>query len=344
MDWVESRAFIDRIYEVESKLEEGETVVLTENDKKLSKEQIKESNDSKNFMATKRPFEKLEDYMLVHKTQYAPQNSIIETRMSGNVVDKTMVPIGDKFYEINVRPCRNTVHFSSNHEVRGNSGGNWDNCKYAVVTPLVSIPKEQFRSNKSVDTFVEGRVSLKSGSYILCPKEEMETIKMKNPGIIIVGYDGENVLDYANTLLWMLGYPVVYGDDWGIDSYHDKSYHEVLEKAGFKNFDAHTYTDMANVENANWCISYAVGILELIANNSEFANIDSRELVEQSGLFKTLCYCDAATPGYLNNLLDEIGMKKSFVGPFADDEEFDKYCIALIDEAKILCANRGSRH
>lgn len=331
MTFKERCEFIDRVFEIMEKLENGEMVVLNESDRNRSKEMIKESNNS---YLDIRKFEQLKDVMLVHKTHYAPKNSTIETRMSANVIDTIPISIFNETYNINLRPCRNTLHFSANHEVHANVGGDWNSCKYAIITPLLSIPKDRIKSNCSVDTFVYGPVSLKKGSYILCPKEEVETIKLKNPGLIVVGYEGTCAMDYANALLWVLGYPVAYGDDWGFCSDHQKSYDEVLLNAGYKDFTPHYYTDDNELEDADWNISYTVGILELIINQPELHSIDSEELAKQTRIFNSICYCDKATPGYFNNLLEEIGMTKSYVGGFTRVYEVHDYCISLIDEAK----------
>ena len=326
-------AFTNRSYDVRLQLARGETVILTEQDKIMGTEEIRKANDRKNF-GDKREFKQLKDIMLVHKTKYPPQNSTIQSRVSANVVDQGHVFIGSKAYTVNIRPCRNTIHFSANHEVTGNSGGDWNDCKYIIITPLVNIPKKQFRSNRSVDTFVEGAVALKKGTYLLCPKDEIETLKMKNPGVCVIGYEGTVAQDYAETLLWMLGYPVPYGGSWGFSSSHTKSYMDVLKESGYDKFDAHFYSKSVEIENANFCISYAVGILELIMNNLELASMDSYELVEQTRMTQIIGPCDQATPGYLNKLLTEIGMAPSYVAPFKDYEELENYCIALVDEAK----------
>jgi hypothetical protein len=339
MDFTESMAFINRSYEVRNKLDDGEPVILTENDKKTARAEIKESNDRNNFFGEKREFKKIDDVMLVHKTNFAPHNSTIETRLSANITEQSTIPIYDGWYTINERPCRNTIHFSANHEVSGNSGGNWDSCKYVVITPLVDIPKERVKSNSPVDTFAEGAVSLKEGAYVLCPKEEMDAIKEMNPGLIVVGYEGDNALYYANTLLWMLGYPVVYGDDWGMFSEQHDSYKEVLVNAGYDNFDAHKFSKTKKIEEANYYMSYAVGILELIMKTPELRSIeDLYELAQESKLFNAISFANIATPGYLNKLLAEIGMSESFTGQFANVDEFRDYCVSLIEEAKNLAA------
>ena len=327
-------AYIYRKVEIMENLKQSESIILTEKDKKINGEEIASSN--KNDYYSRREFKKLSDIMLVHKTNYAPKNSTIESRISANVMDTVSVTIFGQSYDINLRPCRDTVHFCANHEVTANNGGNWDLCKYAVITPLLNIPKKKFRSNCPVDTFVEGAVLLKGKSYVLCPKEEMETVKMNNPGLIVVGYEG-NSLGYANTLLWILGYPVAYGNSWGFSSsQNQKAYEEIVLKAGYKSLSPHFFSEENIVENSNISISYAVGILELIINHPELHNIDSYELAEETKLFTTLCYCDTTTPGYLNKLLSEIGLNESYTNKFASNDEFDSYCISLIDEAKQL--------
>ena len=344
MEFSESLAFIERGYEVKRNLAHGTPVVLTEEDKKKGVMEIKESNDRRKFGRESREFKKLDDVMLVHKTNYPPRKCTIETRVSAKVVEQETIFIFEGWYTVNSRPYRNTVHFAANHEVSGNSGGDWYSMKYAVITPLTSIPKERVKSNRSVDTFVEGSVSIGEGSYILCPKEEMAAIQEMNPGVTVVGYEGTCVLDYANILLWILDKPVVFGNDWGIASEQAESYQSVLTREGYTNFDAHYFSETEKVSNANKGMSLAVGILELIMNTPELCSIDdSYEIAEQGGLFDTLCYCDRATPGYLDKLLNEIGLKGRYEGPFASNEDFQDWCVSLIDEAKELAACKAAQ-
>ncbi len=334
MDYSERRAYIEKMYGIPMMLENGETVVLTENDKKCSLEEIKKSNDPNNSYGLKRDFEQLEEVMLVHKTNYAPHDSTIESRMTANVFDTSGVFINGEPYTINLRPCRNTVHFAANHEVSPNGGGNWDDCKYAIITPLTSIPKDKYKSNCPVDTFVNGPVTLTEKAYLLCPKDEIEEMKKSNPNLYVIGYEGTSALDYANSLLWMLGYPVGQGNDWGFSSQHQTSYENLLSQNGYENLSPHYYSETKEIEEANWNMTYVVGVLELIMNTPKLHNIDSHELAKQTMLYETLCFCDDATPGFLNMLLFQIGMKESYPGSFASPEEFEQYCISLIDEAK----------
>ena len=205
--------------------------ILTEEDKKYVEGQI-ESSISSEFSMFKREINSVEDIMLIHKTNYAPKDEVIGTRLSSEVIDTSEVIINGVKYDVKVRPVRDTVHFSVNHEVSSHGGGNWDDCKYAVLVPLLSIPKEQFGSNRVVDTFTKGKVKLTDQAYIICPQEEIEKVQKDNPKVTIISYEGTNVKDYAKILLWMLGYSVERGNEWGLENtYNANKYYNISDRS-----------------------------------------------------------------------------------------------------------------
>lgn len=316
-------------------IENNLPIILTQQDKDHFIKKIKESNNKDNWYTEKRKIERIEDVMLVHKTNYSPQNDTIDSRMTSNVTDSIEVEIAGEKHNINLRPRRNSVHFSVNHEVSPNNGGNWNDMKYVVIVPLLGVPKEQFGSNNCVDTFTEGAVKLNEKSYIICPKDEIEIVKKNNPNATVIGYEGENVQNYANALLWALGYPVEQGNDWGFENtLHQNEYTQMMQKEGYSSFIHHTHTKTKQIETKRFYVSMIIGVIELIMNNSKFNNIDSKTIVEQTQISKYLYYCDDDTRDLFNYYLQEIGLEPNYLNQGNSDEDALKYCISLIDIAK----------
>lgn len=162
------------------------------------------ANYNANVFLNPEKYDGLENFILVHKTNYPPINSRINSPKE--VVEYDCDIKSDKIGIFKVADGRNTVHFSVNGEVQDNNGGNWDNRRYAILVPFDKVPKEQIRSYAPMDTYIEGGLKLPEGSYILCPEEEIDIIKGKNPGVNVVGFKGLNVTGYADMLVYYLGY------------------------------------------------------------------------------------------------------------------------------------------
>lgn len=148
-------------------------------------------------------FDKLEDFILIHKTNYSPSGDVIKTTRNAGGMIHEEIEIGNQRIDINYECPRDTVHFSVNGEVGSHEAGNWSNSKYAVIIPLVDV--ENIVTFRVEDTFSKGNVDIKNG-FILCPKDEVDEMKKKNPSITVIGYKGENVDEFANKFISMLGY------------------------------------------------------------------------------------------------------------------------------------------
>ena len=321
-------------------------IVLTKKDKEEQVARIKASYDKNSFDldSKDRRIKSLEDIMLVHKTNFIPKNGEIGTRQSSNVMNETDVTIAGNQYEINIRPTRNTVHFSVNHEVVANNGGNWDSCKYAVIVPLLSIPKEQFGSNNCVDTFTNGKVLLGEGTFILCPQNEMEKVQQQNPNVIVIGYEGESVLDYANSLLWMLGYSVEIGNDWGFeDVQRQNEYSKIIKDAGYKSTTHHTHTKEKEIERQLFYINYVIGVLELVINNPIFQEIDTNTIIMDGKIRDYLYFYNKDTEAWFNKCLGELGIDVKYPERINCEEDFINYCALLVETAKNLGKNQSKK-
>lgn len=114
-------------------------IVLTEEDKYIT-------NQEKEYKG-------LEDFILVHKTDFIPIQSKIKSAKDSQALVNKQIILNGKEYNYMYARERNTVHFAVNDEVYSHAYGNWDNSKYAVLIPLIDIPKEKVGMFSSVDTF-----------------------------------------------------------------------------------------------------------------------------------------------------------------------------------------------
>ncbi|MCK5343173.1 MAG: hypothetical protein KAR20_07205, partial [Candidatus Heimdallarchaeota archaeon] len=90
------------------------------------------------------------DLVMVHRTDFLPENGIMRTRMGAT---------GET--------GRDTIHFSLNHAVKGHMYGNWDQKKYTILIPVAKIPKGKIEGFNFVDTWVRGNLELPEGTIVL---------------------------------------------------------------------------------------------------------------------------------------------------------------------------------
>lgn len=192
---------------------------------------------------SKREYKSTDDFILVHKTDYIPEDSRIRTSKESGVQAKSEMKIGDEYYNYYYSSERDTIHFAVNAEVGDHEYGSWHNCKYAVLIPFNGIPKERMGVVAAQDTFTKGGVNLPDNAYILCPKGEKEKLQKKNPNITIIEYDGPNVSGYADALVRGLGYREESCGKWGwANKEHNQKFDEIMEKEGFEVGIPHMYS------------------------------------------------------------------------------------------------------
>ena len=110
-----------------------------------------------------------EELMLVHATDYFPENGEIKTSKNANVIYGNE-EIG-KYYS-----HRNTIHFSLNHRVTENDGGNWSDMKYMILMPFQDLNIQNLVSLEAVDSYVEGNIALSDNTVILVNKENYKEL------------------------------------------------------------------------------------------------------------------------------------------------------------------------
>ena len=205
----------DRIQELFKK--KNVPIVFDETDKII----INESN-----------FDKLEDLVLVHKTNYAPTNNEIKTVSNSNVQCKEQINICGNQIEINYNLVRDTVHFAVNGEVGSHFYGSWDEMKYAVIIPFTEVLN--IVNFSTGDTYTKGNVDISNG-YLLCPEEEIDQIRKNNSNLIVIGYKGRSVDGIADAFITMLGYKKEKVSTHGWENKDsDKAVYTVLDKTNIK--------------------------------------------------------------------------------------------------------------
>jgi hypothetical protein len=140
----------------------------------------------------------------VHKTDYIPKNGNIMTPKSARVKHHPRIYVKGKERPVEIESARDTVHLAVNGEVSPHNFAQHD-YRYAVLVPFEDI-KDQVGYAAGCDTFTKGDVKLGENAWILCPKEDREEVMAKNPGIKVVGFEGEKAMGYPNPFLTKLGY------------------------------------------------------------------------------------------------------------------------------------------
>ena len=225
----------------------------------------------------------LDSLILVHKTRYIPNGSVIKSPKDVEAKTQAETTIEGKKYDYAFKRARNTVHFAVNGEVSSHELGEWDDCKYAILIPFVDIPKEQIMSAAAMDTYTYGSVKLTQNSWILCPKGEIEEISKKNSGVQVLEYEGENVQGYANAFISTLGYRVEEIGKWSLgDDTSQSQYFELISREGLK-WVTHYNSRESKIETNRESINVAIEILKKVKENTF---LDSQEKI--SYLYKEL--------------------------------------------------------
>lgn len=217
--------------------------------------------------------EGLQDLILVHKTDYIPQNSEIRTAQNSGVESNLNIQILGKTYEYKLPTHRNTLHFSVNGEVGDHSMGTWSDSKYAVLMPFTDIPIGSIGSAAPMDTFVIDNVQVTPNAYILCPKEDLEIVKSQNPSAKIITYEGNSVSGFADLLISKLGRKVESCGMWGwSDKADNEKYLDIIQKAGIDKWAPHSHTKLFEQEDRISRLERAVAILGITNNKHLMQN------------------------------------------------------------------------
>lgn len=223
--------------------ERGITPVLTEADKNIT-------NNPRNYSSKSA-------LIGVHKTKFAPVGSQIKTAKDAGVIKIDSFKIDGKEYSYGFESERNTVHMAMNDEVSSHMYGSWKDCRYAILIPFENIPNAKIGSAAPMDTFTKGSINLQENCWLLCPKDEVLQLQEENPGIRVIGYEGES----------------------------EKQFCELIKKEGLEP-EPHTYTYFHEDENILTKINKAVSLCKtlnangLIKSKEDISNVNE-QLKEQ---------------------------------------------------------------
>lgn len=252
--------------------ERGITPVLTEADKNIT-------NNPRNYSSKSA-------LIGVHKTKFAPVGSQIKTAKDAGVIKIDSFKIDGKEYSYGFESERNTVHMAMNDEVSSHMYGSWEDCRYAILIPFENIPNAKIGSVAPMDTFTKGSINLQENCWLLCPKDEVLQLQEENPGIRVIGYEGESVLGYSSPFLSALGYRAEDVGMWSwLDEESEKQFCELIKKEGLEP-EPHTYTYFHEDENILTKINKAVSLCKtlnangLIKSKEDISNVNE-QLKEQ---------------------------------------------------------------
>lgn len=274
--------------------EHGIESILTEEDKDIidvaSKRALEEHSSSAETGEIN--IGMMKEYVLVHKTKYCPNGNKINTRKEANVEFRVSLSL-DKIGSLKCSMQRNTIHFAVNGEVGSHSYGNWDSCKYAIIIPFTKMPINQLRCGAVMDTYIENSLNLPNSAIILCPKEELEQVRKNNSNVKIIGYSGQNVSGYADSMVGILGYKVENIDCWSWENQIDKNkYYQDLKES---NLNVHTIPHLASYEFIKELIMDKVNAFEalideiidkkIVLSGNEVKSLKDEKQISLAGMF-----------------------------------------------------------
>lgn len=229
---------------------------------------FKESNDKKKI-------EKIEDIIMIHKTNFLPINGVLYSPKLTGAKQKISFLLDGKEHSYEHYACNDTLHFTLNGPVVDHLYGSWSNRKYAVIIPFSSVDHDNLLSFNPEDTYFKDKVVLPSDSIILCPDIEKEKVKKENPNIKVIGYDNSISLDQAiKCVLLYKGYNVKIIDNHGWFSNDEtdmNSFKSIKENLGYVDKEGpHYYSDnLSNARTKRFSEKIVLFAKYLIDNNLE---------------------------------------------------------------------------
>lgn len=178
-----------------------------------------------------------DEYILIHLTDYMPENGTIYSNKGKGVEHEQDTPFG----KIKFKDGRDTVHFAVNGCVSDHGNGGWKNKKYAILIPMLDMIKENGDNIGSVrtnDFYVRGNVTIPNNAIILAPSAEHEATLQANNSINVLSYQGNDVRNYIQSinLIRRLGYYTAKVSAWDWDASKDvkQKYYKTMESYGYK--------------------------------------------------------------------------------------------------------------
>ena len=282
----------------------------------LTKDKIEEIDN------TGKSINGIEDLVMVHKTDFAPKgriNSSLEANATMTFTPSFYIDGEEKSFSREINKYRNTVHFSLNGQARAHEyHPRLDDMKYCVFTPL-SCNTEKVIGGTETDIYTAGGIDLGNDSFILCPKNEIKTIKENNPNSTVVGYEGENVTLYADVFLsQVLGYkfkkPTNKGRCWNLKESEDIDLVADIFKQNNWNYADHFYSEEMKNEDLETEIDKLIATIQIIIGEKllyDEKNIKSiKDKLEREIGFEGIFSMFPNKDEYISNRVEEkIGIK-----------------------------------
>ena len=283
-----------------------------------------------------KPIKSIEDLVMVHKTNFFPYGAVktpYETGLSSQRTYECVIDGKEKILRIPNRVYRNTAHFCLNGAVESHAYGSWDGAKYAVLMPLAKN-KEKIVAGTECDLFSFGSVPITDNAYILCPKDEMNTMRNANPSAHIIGFEGDFVDPYVNVFLSNIlnyKYKMPTEDSRYWDSGYGKDYENVcriIQENGWE-YTCHTGTKWDKDDYTKRFTDLLCNWLKIIINEKLLYSLSNKDEVKK----------------IIIEILDggNIINGFSFAGQFQDEERFKYISDAVRDNTGIdLSVFRGT--
>lgn len=276
----------------------------------------------------------LDDIVMVHATDYFPENHIIKTSRSANAIyekDKKEIKIVGESKIGNTYSHRNTIHFALNGKVSNHGWNSWDNVKFIIIEPM-KYHMDTIHCVRPEDTWVKGEMKLSNESIILVREDvydklNKETLKDYN----IIKFRGNDTIVVEKVLL-MLGYKPktigMYnwnnffdndGDTKLLFDYIKKYYPDII-------FHTHAATEEKEIEkNLNVRDTVISAIRDLVVDTKNGLNITFREFNILYEYFKRENRND--TFSFLENFIYRYGIrvKNNQFYLLDDDSILDSY-------------------
>lgn len=283
-----------------------------------------------------KPIKSIEDLVMVHKTNFFPYGAVktpYETGLSSQRTYECVIDGKEKNFCIPYRVYRNTAHFCLNGAVESHAYGSWDGVKYAILMPLAKN-KDKIVAGTECDLFSFGSVPITDNAYILCPKDEMNTMRNANPSAHIIGFEGDFVDPYVNVFLSNIlnyKYKMPTENSWYWDSGYGKDFENVcriIQENGWE-YTSHTGTKWDKDDYTKRFTELLCNWLKIIINEKLLYSLSNKDEVKNV-IIKILNG---------GNLLNGF----NFADKFKDEERFKYISDAVMDNTGIdLSIFRGT--
>ncbi len=151
-----------------------------------------------------------EDLMIVHVTNFFPQNHTILNNYNGNKTGEFVISYEGVKTRVSSLSHRHTVHFTLNNVVQstGDGAGTWGDEKYIILEPFRYHKQDNIRCLNPGDSYIYGDIHFGDEAILLVRKEAYDELseEIKNSYNIIL-FEG-SAEKAVKQMLVQLGYPI----------------------------------------------------------------------------------------------------------------------------------------